>query len=287
VRRPRIETCEVDVRDIAEFPTELGARCELLHAFGLSCYRNTEEELLEVLTASAGQPNLLRVCLQSSRCRGFYEAFRQGKTPFADKDPIRLVEYGGRFWAQEGKHRVCLAKRAGVARLEAVVWHLEEDTESLLPHEGMPGRFGFSASFCLGSDAPSAALGTVAYLWVQSPPGVLPGVFDFGGAWLDAAQDTGGELVELFPGVQYRVSVARQVEKRGLFGRRERVIVESQVLIHPDHAKTKVWLLEIRAADIPNLRLVEPAQFRTVYRFGCWRQRHLKQLLGMYLSLRR
>lgn len=280
----KTELCIVQVANIAEFPTELGNRCSLLPELSLNAYRDTEEALLEALTESACRPNLLETCLRNSRCRRFYEAFQEGRTPFGEKDPICLLEYGGRYWVTEGKHRVCLAKRAGVESLEVFVYHLEEDTESLLPHEGKPGRFRFCSSFYIGSKGPEEIQGLVAYLWVHSPPGVVPGRIDFGGAWLDASQHTGETWVELFPGVRYHVSTNKRSERRGVFRRRERFAVESEVVIEPNHPKTRVWLLEA-PAEAAGFRFGGPPFFRTVYRFGCWRQRHLRQLSRMYLHL--
>lgn len=282
----RLELRAVRVADVAEFPTELGNRCLLLQELGLSAYRNTEEELLEALTESARQPGMLRTCLRSSRCRRFYEAFREGRTPFGDKDPIRLLEHGGRYWVVEGKHRVCLAMRAGVESLDALVFHLEEDTESLLPPEGGPGRFCFRFSFSLGPRGPGEIRGSVAYLWVQSPPRALPGRFDFKGAWLDALHDTGGGWTEVFRGLQCRVSAGKELERRGFFRRRERFAVESEVVVAPDHAKTRIWLVEVAAAEVLGPRLAGPPSFRTVFRFGCWRRRHLKELERMLPVLR-
>ncbi|RPF49563.1 hypothetical protein EDD75_0380 [Thermodesulfitimonas autotrophica] len=275
----------VRVADIAEFPTELGNRCSLLPELGLNAYYNSEEELLEALTKSARKPGSLDICLRNSRCRRFYEAFREGRTPFSDKDPICLLEHGGRYWVVEGKHRVCLAMRAGVENLEAFVYHLKEDTESLLPHKGKPERFRFYLSFSLGSRGPEEVRGSVAYLWVQSPPGVIPGRFDFRGAWLDASQDTRGRWTELFPGLRYRVLANKELKKQGFFRRRERYFVESEVAVEPDHAKTKVWLTEVSAAEVLGPQLAGPPSFRTVYRFGCWRRGHLLRLSRTWPSL--
>lgn len=277
---PRI----VKVSDIVEFPTELGNRCLLLPKLGLNAYWNSEEEVLKALTESAKNPETLNICLTYSRCQKFWEMFKRGSTPFVERDPIRLLEYEGRFWVAEGKHRVCFAKRAGIENLEAVVYNLKEDTESLLMPEGEPGRYCFSSSFSLSSRGSEDARGTLAYLWVSSPRGVFPGIFDFRGAWLDVSQSTGGSLIELFPGLQYRVLVHRKLERRGFFKRMERLVVESEVRIRSDHPKTKVWLLEIPAAEVSIMRSAAPS-FRTVYRFGCWRRAHLKQLSQAWLRL--
>lgn len=267
----------VRVADIAEFPTELGNRCLLLLELGLNAYRNTEEELLDALTESALNPACLEICLKSSRCRGFFEAFEKGRTPFRERDPIRLLEYGGRHWAAEGKHRVCLAKRSGVETLEAVVHHLAEDTESLLPHEGEPGRYRFSFVLSLTPRGRLEAKGTMICLWAEGPPNMISGKFSFQGAWLDISRDTGGSLVEVFPGLQYRVLVQKG-HKASLFRRRPATAVEAEVLIGADHPRAKIWLAEAPAGDI--LRL-DASSFRTVYRRGCWRRRNLRQMCRM------
>ncbi|HOV78803.1 MAG TPA: hypothetical protein PK728_01735 [Bacillota bacterium] len=284
VQKQKSEIRIVKVSDIIEFPSELGSRCLLLQELGLSAYRNSEEEILEALVENAKRPESLDICLRYSRCRKFWEIFKKGETPFAERDPIRLLEYEGRFWVSEGKHRVCLAKRAGVKNLKAVVYRLKEDTESLLMPEGRPGHYCFSSSFGLNFRNPQGVRGTVAYLWVSSPPGMIAGAFDFRGAWLDVPQNTEGSFVELFPGFKYKVSVCRKSEKRGIFRRMDRLVVESEVLIEPDHSKTKIWLLEAPAKEIFSPKSSNPP-LKTVYRFGCWRMYHMKQLTQMWLRL--
>jgi hypothetical protein len=126
----------------------------------------------------------------------------------------------------------------------------------------------------------------VAYLWVKSPPGTIPGRFDFRETWLDTSQDTRGALVDLFPGLQYRILVNKGFERRGFFRRRKRFVVESEVVIQPDHPKTKIWLMEVSAVEILSTCLAGPPFFRTAYRFGCWRQHHLRQLEHIFPNLR-
>lgn len=75
----------IDVSDIPEFPTDLGSRCLLLTKLGLNPYFNTEEEILEALEMTAADPKYLEICLKSSRCQGFYEQFKEGKTPFLNR----------------------------------------------------------------------------------------------------------------------------------------------------------------------------------------------------------
>jgi hypothetical protein len=193
----------VQVADIAEFPTALGNRCLLLNELGLDPYVNTDEELLDALVESAKNPKMVNICNKSSRCKAFWEKFQQGITPFIERDPIRLLEYNGRYWVSEGKHRVCMAKRSGVKSIDAYVWPLEEDEYSFLPPEGEQGRFVFQCTYFQGKSC--RAKGDVAVLWIQSPYGCPPSRFDFGPAALDGRLDTRGELRLLFPGLSYSI----------------------------------------------------------------------------------
>lgn len=279
---PKAELCSIEVADIAEFPTELGSRCLLLRELGLNAYRNTEEELFEAVTGSAQCSEYLKICLQDSRCRAFWERFRHGVTPFSERDPVRLLGYQGRYRVSEGKHRVCLAKRAGVKTLKAYVWSLPEDTESLLSPEGTPGRYHFR--YLLDPGCRSAASGEAAGLWVASPPGVPPGRFDFSPALLDVRQDTDGEFVPLFAGLSYRVSVTGITRRTGLFGYRKFISVESEIIIEPTHRKTKIWLFSIPAGEALSMRPAGCTHLKTVYRFGCWRRRHFKLLSRIFFG---
>lgn len=268
----------VGAQDIVEYPTRLGNQCILLHELGLNAYVNTEEELLEALSETAQRPEMLQICLKSSRCRRFWDVFKSGRTPFSGRDPVRLVEYGGRYWAVEGKHRVCLAKRAGVETLEAEVYPLAADTESLLAPEGDPGRFLFSYHLSPGNA--KSIRGTVGFLWVDCPANLDLKRFAFlRGVWLDAAQDTAGGAEELLPGLRYRVSVSKQT-KRSFLSLRGEFTVQAEVMVEADHPKTKIWLVEAPAAGVfgPHLCRGGPSGFRTLYRYGCWRKRHFKQL---------
>lgn len=282
--RSLTEHCTVKVQDITEFPTELGTRCLLLQELGLNPYSETEEVLLEALTESAGRPSSLDICLGSSRCRKFFQVFQEGLTPFADRDPIRLLEYGGKYWAVEGKHRVCLAKRSGVEALEAEVYHLAEDSMPLLPPVGEPGRFSFRFSCIFGPRGAEEVSGETALLWVKHP-GLLLGTFGFG-HWvqLGPGRNTAGEWEEVLPGVHYRVSVEKKLERQAFFRRREVLTVESEVEIAPEHPKTKIWLLGLPAKGLMGLAAWNsgPPRLTTVYRRGCWRKHHARQLECMY-----
>jgi hypothetical protein len=282
----KTERQNVRVENIVEYPTRLGSRCALLRELGYDAYSDTEEELIEVLTDSARRPERLGICLKDSRCRAFWEVFQEGRTPFVERDPIHLLEYRGRYWAVEGKHRVCLAKRAGIEVLEARVYLLEEDTMTMLKPEGKPGRYCFYFSCTMGSGSIEEVQGDVALLWVNHP-GFSWRTF-FGWAWLDVSMDTRGKWEEIIPGLRYRVSVGRKLERRLFFRLRKQFTVDSEVEIAPEHSKTKIWLLKVPAEDALGMRLHSGnlLQLGTVYRFGCWRQHHLKQLERIFPNLR-
>lgn len=274
----------VRVGDIAELPWKLGDRCLLLWELGLNPYRNTEEELCEVLEKTLRRRDILEICFRYSSCRAFYEAFVEGRTPFAERDPILFCEYEEKYWVVEGKHRVCLAIRAGVGSLEARVRRMRDDSMLLLPPEGGPGCFRFACTYPAKPGGRESARGTVGYLWAGPPAGEFLGWSSFRwGDWLDDSSDTGGEWVELLPGLRYRVSVNR--EKAGFFRRAERFQVEAEVVVVPGHKKTKIWLLEMPVSEAPIFRRTAccPRSFRTLYRCGRWRRGHLYDLSRLRL----
>lgn len=174
--------------DIAEYPTELGNRCLLLRESGLDPYWHTEEEIMVALMESTGKPECLHICQKSSRCSAFCEQYQKGVTPFIERDPICLLEYGGRYWASEGKHRVCLAKRAGIESIEAYVYSMVKDSYTPLPPIGTPGVYKFRVVY----NKRRRAYGEVAVLWIGGVAGVPPSRFTFSPAFLDAAHSSDG-----------------------------------------------------------------------------------------------
>ncbi|MCL1807252.1 MAG: hypothetical protein FWG31_06085 [Oscillospiraceae bacterium] len=267
-----MELRTVRVADIAEFPTELGSRCLLLHEIGLDAYWNTDEELMDALTESAKDPDMLNICIKNSRCKAFLDKFRQGVTPYIERDPIRLMEYGGRYWVSEGKHRVCMAKRGGVEKIDAYVWPLEEDDYSILSAEGSPGRFSFQCVYT--QRGYRQVKGNTAVLWVQSPRGNQPSRFDFGSAVLDWRLDTRGEPRTVFPGLSYSVKVSES----SVLGFCKKYTVQAEIVIEEDHAKTRVWLLSRTGGSFMTRHPYEAPRLNTLYRFGCWRNHHMRRI---------
>lgn len=268
----------VRVADITEYPTELGNRCLLLREKGLEPYWHTEEEIMDALMESAGKPECLHICQKSSRCSAFYERFEQGVTPFIERDPICLLEYGGRYWASEGKHRICLAKRAGIERIEAYVYPMAKDSFTLLPPVGTPGVYNFLAKY----DKKRRAYGEVAVLWIGGTVGVPPSRVTVSPAFLDAAHATYGNTAQILPGLSYCVSFTE--ERPGLLRRRGDIHAEATVTIELSHRNTRIWLLSVPAGmAVPprqDDRRAAISQGTTIYRTGCWRNRHLTTVVS-------
>ncbi len=274
----------VNVDDIVEYPTELGNRCLLLRQLDLNPYFNTEEEIMDALTESTEHPEHLEICLKYSRCQAFWDSFKERKTPFTDRDPIQLYEYGGRYWVVEGKHRVCLAKRAGIEKLQAYVWHLPEDSESLFPNKGKPGQYRFRYDYPL--DRTVEAQGDAAILWVKNLTGaIMPRWLSHYPVLLGMQQDTKGEYVSLFPGFLYCINAKRAARKTGIFRRQEFLSVETEIRIEEGHKKTKIWLITIPACKVFSLRPAGLLPLKTVYRYGNWRKHHAKLLQSMCFGL--
>jgi len=261
---PDSKFCTVQVKDIAEYPTALGIRCQLLPELGLNTYWNTDEELYDALVQSAEKPECMKVCRASSRCSAFYEHFIKGVTPYNDRDPIRLTEYGGKYWAEEGKHRVCMAKRMGVETIEAMVWPQPTDEYTQLPTEGNAGTYVFESTHKCGRH-----YGDIAVLWLNNPRGNKKTQFEFYPVAVDMVQDTHGQWQEIFSGLRYRVSCTEK--KRSLF-RAHSIEVKTEVDICPTHYNTRLWLMRV----CRNTSDIETTE--TVYRVGLWRAHHLNTI---------
>ena len=253
----------VPVAKIVEYNWNLGSRCYLLNQAGLHPYFHTEEEVTSCLEQSAEDPTALSICLQSSRCSTFYESFRAGKTPFIEKDPIKLLEYGGKYWVSEGKHRVCMAKRSGVQHIDAQVYHLEEDTETLLEQVGEPGTYAFS-SYC----GMRHQKGTVAILWVEPPRGNYS-IYSCGPQILNMFPGKEQPKTEVVPGVYVEVTSEKRCK---WFFKRNHLC--ATITIEQNHCNTGIWLYTIPA----NRSAIFPVP-NTVYRYGCWRKRHINQMI--------
>lgn len=132
-----------------EQPIDLGNRCTLLNHFGMQPYWHTEEEVSEFLEDAFADKDTLPLCLRS-RCGEFYQRYLRGETPYFERDPVMLVGHQGKFWVEEGKHRVCLAKRMRIRHIQVLVRDLDKDYYNLLPGTGQPGIFKNEYFFCRG-----------------------------------------------------------------------------------------------------------------------------------------
>ncbi|WAM33336.1 ParB/RepB/Spo0J family partition protein [Caldicellulosiruptor morganii] len=262
----------INVSDIQEFPTWLGSKCLLLSQFGLDPYRNTDEELLEVLEMTAKDPKYLDICLKLSRCKGFYEKFLKNETPFFDQDPIVVREYNGKFWVIEGKHRVCLAKRAGFEKIKAVVYQLREDTLSRIPDIGNPGVFRFSYKCKIDEAGRREHRGELGAQWLKTVTNYFWAIDTAQPFLLNSKHDTDGKFVELVEGVKVKVSVNIKKTKR-LFSKPSKTIeIESEVAIEENHKKTRIWLLSVHFCTTQFCS--QKPVFTTLFRTGLWRKQH-------------
>ncbi|HCC35334.1 MAG TPA: hypothetical protein DEQ02_06745 [Ruminococcaceae bacterium] len=261
----------VQVAHIAEYPTALGNTCKLLKDKGLSTYHDTEEAIMSILENTASDSSNLHVCMGSSHCGTFFREYSQGKTPFIEKEPIKLVEYGGRYWVAEGKHRICAAKQYGIQKVEAQIYPLEKDWYTCIAEINVPGSCRFSHTFVRGG----GAHGEIAILWVVSPKEFKPRAFDSSYALrLDESMNTNGKKVELFPGLSY--SIACRVRRHGLIKRRYVVSVDVEVAIEPIRCLTKIWLMKGPAKALHYGDCVTAENLDTVFRVGLWRNIHLQ-----------
>jgi len=263
----------VRTADIPEFPTALGQGCCILGEYGLDAYSDTEEDLLQALTESAGDNGALDICKNCSRCGGFWQVYQTGRTPFNEKDPIRLNEYNGKYWVSEGKHRVCMAKRLGVERIDAYVYRLDHDDYSLLEPLGVPGRYSVGYTHIQAGCISHKTNGSVALLWANTPRECHPTGFEHYPRVLDESMDTKGRWTELFSGLLYRVTV----ETRNIALLRKATYVTAEIEILPEHKNTRIWLTSALVKHSSPHQLSRPlllSNMKTLYRTGCWRRYH-------------
>ncbi|HBK68941.1 MAG TPA: hypothetical protein DDZ91_09890 [Firmicutes bacterium] len=268
--------CKVPTKDI-EFSTLLGNRCRLLTNHGLRPYTSTEEDIYELLAESKGKPDQFEICL-GSNCMVFYKEFAKGKTPFFDKEPIEIEEFDGHYWVAEGKHRVCLAKMAGIEYISAYVTKLERDAYSCLSPFGQPGEY--TAKHIIAWNKKTHIEGEAFFLWCTKNDPIFSAP-SFSTNWLDSLHNTNGKFLKLIPGVEYKVVVEKTVKHR-LFSSYEILDVSATVKISEDHMKTKIWLARFPAKELlpakPPVNIVN----NTIYRYGRWQDDHVKQLCDSY-----
>ena len=258
---------DVIVSDIIEYPTSLGERCKILEMASLSTYSETEEALMYVLEESAKDAKRIEICMSSSHCGGFYKCFISGETPFFDKDPIKLSEFGGKYYATEGKHRVCMAKRLRVPVIKARVY--QEASDWFYPLAEV--KVGVdSMTYCFNHRITSKNRpidGDCAILWVEGRPFSNTG-FNFVQR-LDRTKDTNGKEIQVLDGLRYSVNVTKEGWLRPVYMITSTVMIDEQIL-----PKCKVWLLRADMEKIFSYPSSSLKDFETIYRVGLWREQH-------------
>ena len=282
IQEPIVKT--IPVADIAEYPTDLGRHCLLLTTLGVCTYTETEEEIMQHLELTAKNLACLDICKKDSRCGKVYQKFMEGdKSPFAAKDPIKLIEYNGKYRVSEGKHRVCLAKRAGIKEIEGYVWSIEEDPYTLLPPKQNYRTFEASYYNEVPGRYPANMVGKMLVLWHDSIPFIGKATrFSFTPLGLNIDADTQGEWKEAVLGVKYRVTVTQKykhplLDKLLFREPRQRFTVFSEVSISNDHANTRIWLMELCMSNFKHgYTAITTGNTETLFRTGLWRKKDLK-----------
>lgn len=187
-----------------------------------------------------------------------------------------MAEYRGRYWVTEGKHRVCMAKRLGVEKIQAVVTQLKEDIYSRLPCAGQAGRYKFH--FIMEDDKQKCKCkGEIALLWVGKLKQECIYIDPYLPTPLHWMYDTDGKWIELTDGVKVKVETVSWEVKR-LFSRRKIIKeIKSEVIISPDHRKTRIWLFSVKPKYKDSNIFTTPLnklELKTLYRFGCWRRKY-------------
>ena len=77
----------------------------------------------DMLECSSINKKLLDTCKNFSRCKGLLDKYKKGTYDIhcPEEFDIKLTEFKGYFIPEEGKHRVCIAKRFGIPQIYAKV----------------------------------------------------------------------------------------------------------------------------------------------------------------------
>lgn len=84
------------------------------------------------------------------------------------------------------------------------------------------------------------------------------------------------DIVEYPTELGNRVSCAET--STGLFWRRKEIVVESEVIVEPNHENTRIWLMIGNADEILSPYSAGIRRLHTIYRAGCWRKHHMERV---------
>ena len=257
--------------DQIEQPTALGNACYWLRTKGHSSYQENEEVIWDTFQEIQGV-NITDVCRQEE-CRSFIAALEDGETPHLDKEAIQLLRHNDQFWASEGKHRVCAAKRVGVTHIWARVEDIADDLMPL-PAVGIPGTFKVVSVV-----PPRLRLRTGHDLFVYANDGVgvlyprpARAFLLLDSSYLPMHRD---QWTSVISGLDVRKTV-RTV--RPQWWRRLSVAEETvvEVRVAAEMAPAKVWIAEVPFVEgVPDF-----SQRRDVFRRGLLRQRDAVMFFG-------
>lgn len=196
-------------------------------------------------------------------------------------DPISLSEYNGTYWANEGKHRVCMAKRANIDWVWAKVNNLD-DFEALryllLPSVRLEDTPIIEEVVNVADGKPVETNELV--LIVRIPEPFIGG--DGTKIKLDYKPftDTWTLIDKKIGGIFYKKqNLTRKVPMipflKFLPWHRIEELTKISVKIEKNHCKTGVWLIK----EITTYENGKDIRKETLYRYGCWREKHLEVYL--------
>lgn len=221
----------INVSEISEFPTQLGTRCHLMNEHKISPYASTEEELLDFLEETNTPQNFIDFCVcDKSKCKAFYNEFLKGETPFLGKEPIILDKYNNMYQVVEGKHRVCLAMRAKIPTLQAVV-QASNEMNKRLEEVGGSGVFNFVYYKTFNKIFGSAPIVYIDFTKTKAKNRLYE--FNRKFILLDEEHATNGQYLTIVDGVKYKLVT------KTIFAYTK---IVCNVIIDDNHTNTKIWL---------------------------------------------
>ncbi len=271
---------KVWVKDIAEYPDTFGGNCTLLKKNGLNVYQNTEEEIVSFLEATAQNPDNINICTSERQCRNILEGLKN-HVKFQEQ-PIKLSKYKGICWVIEGKHRVCMAKRAKIDWVWANVCVVKNDdignNRIILPSIKSGEHLHVVKEIRQINQENYFLYQEELVLWMDIPDYVdaFTGLHTIK---LNFLPDTNGwELIQKgVEGIYYNKTT--YTEKTSLFSflkfwSEEKKKIKIEIKILPDHTNTKIWLMSIPIKDGKK----QLDKIENIYRHGLWRNHHLKKI---------
>ena len=178
------------------------------------------------------------------------------------------------YYIVEGRRRICAAKCWGFPKIRSIVSDMRDigyNPYELLLEKIEPGVYesSYSCNFLFKHT------GECLVIWLKRGHGSWKWTGEFDEpVVLSSMQNTQGVIKKLCKGVSYSVLVQR----KSIFGL-TKYLINAKVEIEKEHEELGVW---VARADISKLRFpmrLRDIEYKTEYRYGLWREYHLKEYL--------